>query len=449
MSTYRDAQARTFKETRAFKQALAGGVRIAPAPKGVAPKGLAPKGLAPRTLPRIIPARTVPAFAGNKPLSARQTGGRPAPRPALPDVSSNAPATAPAALSRVAADAKPTRAGQPRNARSSSDMVTDTMTDTLTGTGAPTAAPMLTDWSADKTARFQKAILDFRHDLASTGLFTDAALTDLLRRHPSELLDVCTMSHNDPRFPNRFRTGDFRGVAPETLLAAARSGKVWINVRNAMNVHADYRAVLERMYGELAERTGSAAFNAKGGVLISSPIARVPYHVDKTETILWHVRGKKRIYLYPRSDDFIPDASYEATLTDLINDDLPYHASMDASATVIDLEEGQALTWPLNSPHRVDNSTFCVSVTTEYSTRESAIKNATMMTNAMLRARFGLNPSFERDGPLARRTKSLMGRALNRVGLIPKSSRPDMVTFRVDAGVEGFLVDTDPYVRDF
>ena len=376
-------------------------------------------------------AQTAPAFAGGKPLAARGARKRP--------VLLNVPVRAAKVLPRAASAGPGSHEDAPR--------MTDTMTRTASGQMPP--APMLSDWTADKTARFQKAIVDFRHDLASTGLFTDAALADLLRRHPSELLDVCTMTDDNPRYPNRFRTGDFRDASPETLLAAARSGKIWINVRNAMNVHDDYRAVLERIYGELAERTGSAAFNAKGGVLISSPIARVPYHVDKTETILWHVRGKKRIYLYPRSDAFIPDASYEATLTDLINDDLPYDASMDASATVFDLEEGQALTWPLNSPHRVDNSTFCVSVTTEYSTRESATKNAAMMTNAMLRSRFGLNPSYRDDGALVRKTKSVMGRALNKAGLIPKTSAPDMVTFRIDADVEGFLVDTDPYVRDF
>jgi len=310
-------------------------------------------------------------------------------------------------------------------------------------------ANMLTDWTEDKTANFQKAIVGFRHALSETGLFSDEALLELLAAHPSEMLDVCTMSMNHPKYPNRFRTGDFRDADPQTLLNAAKSGKVWINVRNAMNIHANYRGVLERIYGDLARHTGNAAFNAKGGVLISSPVAKVPYHVDKTETILWHVRGSKRIYLYPMEDDFIPETSYEATLTDLINDDLPYDASMDRSATVIDLQEGQALSWPLNSPHRVENSTFCVSVTTEYSTRESALKNSAMMTNAMLRARFGLNPSFAEDGPIKRKTKSVMGRALNKAGLIPKTTAPDMVTFRIDPDVDGYLVETDPYVRDF
>ena len=308
---------------------------------------------------------------------------------------------------------------------------------------------LLEGFGEGEAAAFQKAIVHFRHGLEATGLFSDEALVDLLDRHPAEKLDVCTMSDSDPRYPNRFMTGDFRDVDGKTLLDAAKSGAVWINLREAMNVHAEYRDALERMYGELAHRTGNAAFNPRGGILISSPVAKVPYHVDKTETILWHVRGEKRILIYPRTQDFIPDASYEATLTSIIDDDLPYHPGMDADASVFDLQPGQALTWPLNSPHRVENRTFCVSVTTEYSTKESALKNSAMLANAVLRKKAGLNPSFERDHPAVRRTKSVLGRALKKVGMVPDTTEPDMVRFRVDPGVEGYVVETEPFVRDF
>ena len=312
---------------------------------------------------------------------------------------------------------------------------------------------LLADFGPDKAERFQKAILTFRHNLAGTGLFTDEALIELMEHHPTDRLDVCTMGGTDPRFPNRFMTGDFRDASGRTdgatLLEAAKSGRIWINVREAMNLHDEYRNALERIYGELAEATGNSAFNPRGGVLISSPIAKVPFHCDKTETILWHVRGAKRILIYPCTQDFIPDVSYEATLTSLIDDDLPYDEAMDAQATVFDLEPGQAVTWPLNSPHRVENRAFCVSVTTEYSTRASALKNSAMLANAVMRSRLGLNPSYERDHPAIRRTKSVLGRAMKKAGLVPDTSEPDMVRFRIDPDVDGYVVPTEPFVRDF
>ena len=309
---------------------------------------------------------------------------------------------------------------------------------------------ILKNWTEEHSAKFQKEILAFKHGLKETGLFSDVALIDLLNKHPKNLLDVCTMGKSDCEFyPNRFQTGDFRDVDGSVLLEAAKAGKVWINVRRGMNVHPEYKALLDKMYGGIAEHTGNKAYNANGGILISSPIAKVPYHFDKTETILWHVRGKKRMYLYPLTEKFIPDRAYEATLLSDLEDDLPYHADYDKEATVIDFEEGDALTWPLNMPHRVENQAFCVSVTTEYSTRESAMKNAAMIANATLRHRFGVESSYSKAGPLNRQIKSVFGRVIRKAGLAAKDDRIDLVTFKIDPDAPNYIVNVKPYQRDF
>jgi len=309
---------------------------------------------------------------------------------------------------------------------------------------------MLKDWSTDHTVRFQKDIMTFKHGLAETDLFTDEALIALLEKHPKNMLDVCTMSDpNHPVYPNKMRTGDFRDVDGKTLLDAAKAGAVWMNVRRAMNLHPEYKVVLDKMYGGIAEETGNKAYNANGGILISSPVAKVPYHFDKTETILWHVRGKKRIYLYPETEKFIPDHAYEATLLTELEDDLPYVKEFDKDAKMFDLEEGQAITWPLNSPHRVDNTAFCVSVTTEYSTRESGMKNSAMITNATLRHKFGFDTSYRDTSPIGRQFKSYFGRVILKAGLAAKEDRIDMVTFKIDPKSPNFIADTEPYKRDF
>jgi hypothetical protein len=309
---------------------------------------------------------------------------------------------------------------------------------------------MLKDWTESHSDRFQKEILPFQHGLKETGLFSDEALIELLNKHPQNMLDVCTMGHADCElYPNRFRTGDFRGVDGEVLLKAAKAGQVWINVRRGMNIHPEYKTVLNQMYGGIADKTGKKAYNANGGILISSPIARVPYHFDKTETILWHVRGKKRMYLYPLTEKFIPDRAYEATMLSDLDDDLPYRSEYDEEATKIDLEEGQALSWPLNMPHRVDNQTFCVSVTTEYSTRESGMKNAAMIANATLRHRFGIESSYTNASPLNRQLKSVFGRVIRKAGFAAKNDKIDMVTFKIDPSAPNYVVNVEPYQRNF
>lgn len=309
---------------------------------------------------------------------------------------------------------------------------------------------MLTDWTQKHSDMFQKEVLTFGHDLAATGLFSDEALIELLEKHPSEKLDVCSMAVNpDPLYPNQFLTGDFRGASAETLLSAAKAGRIWINVREAMLIHPEYKAVLDQMYGGLAEKTGKKIYNAKGGILISSPISQTPYHFDKTETLLWHVRGQKRIYIYPLSQKFISDQNYEAIITDDLLDDLPYQESFDQEAAIVDLKPGYAVCWRLNAPHRVDNQSFCVSVTTEYSTRESGVKNTNMITNAALRSKFGMKPSYDRDGSVTRLIKSGLGVTLRKMGYIKKSTAPDLVRFKIDPDTKGYVVPTEPFERDF
>jgi len=245
-----------------------------------------------------------------------------------------------------------------------------------------------------------------------------------------------------------FRTGDFREADGKTLLAVAKTGAIWINLRRAMNLHPEYKAVLDEMYGGLSEETGFNAINPRGGILISSPRAVVPYHFDKTETILWHVRGKKSLLLYPLNDKYFPEEAYEESIINCLSDDLPYNPEFEKGAQRFDLEPDQAITWPLNSPHRVVNSTFCVSVTTEYSTEESGRKNAAMLTNATLRRKFGMKPSYANDSDVKRALKSAFGRVLKKTGMALKADEVDYVTFKVVTGGKD-IVDVEPFVRDF
>ena len=131
---------------------------------------------------------------------------------------------------------------------------------------------LLQGWSEDHTAKFEKEIVTFKHGLNETGLFTDEALITLIEKHPSEMMDVCTMGDPDhPVYPNRFRTGDFRDVPGSVIIDAAKAGKVWINLRKGMNLHAEYKAVLDRLYGDLGTAIGRKPYDC---LLYTSPSPR-------------------------------------------------------------------------------------------------------------------------------------------------------------------------------
>lgn len=307
---------------------------------------------------------------------------------------------------------------------------------------------ILQDWTEEHTCRFQKDMFKVKHNLASTGLFTDEALIDLLDRHPKDQLDVC-MPADHPVYEFKFRTGDVRDVDGKTLIEAVKSGAIWMNLRKAMNLHPEYKAVLDEMYEELAEKTGQNSFHARGGILISSPVAKVPLHFDATETILWHVRGHKRMYLYPMTREFLPDEDYEALMFNQTEDYLPYRPEMEEAATYFDLHDGEMMTWPLNAPHRVENMSYCVSVTTEYSTRESSVKNAAMYTNAVLRRKLGFSPDWRSASYPEKLIKAGAGKVLRKVGVLDSVKAVDMVSFVVDKNAAGYVRDVAPYERVF
>jgi len=307
---------------------------------------------------------------------------------------------------------------------------------------------ILNGWTDRDTARFQKDMFKVKHRLNETGLFTDEVLADLLDKHPKEQLDVCARD-NHPIFEFKFRTGDVRDVDGKTLIEAVKKGSIWMNLRKAMNIHPEYSAVLTQIYGEIAEKTGQKPYHARGGILISSPTAKVPFHFDATETILWHVRGHKRMYLYPRTEAFLPDEGYEALMFSQTEDYLPYNDTMDEAATCFDLHDNEMMTWPLNAPHRVENLSYCVSVTTEYSTRESSIKNAVMYTNAVLRQKYAKSPNWRSASTPERLVKAGLGKVLRKVGVLDNMKVKDLVSFTVDKNAPNYIRDVEPYQRSF
>lgn len=307
---------------------------------------------------------------------------------------------------------------------------------------------ILPDWTDTHSEKFRKESFKVKHNLMATGLFSDEALTELLDKHPKDKLDVCTLGDH-PVFQYKFRTGDVRGVEGKTLLKAVKAGSIWINMRKAMNIHPEYSAVLKQMYSEIADLTGKKPFHARGGILISSPTAKVPLHFDATETILWHVRGHKRLYLFPHTEKFLPDVEYEKLMYRVTEDYLPYQPSMDKYAQIYDLHDGELATWPLNQPHRVENKTYCVSVTTEYSTRESTMKNAAMYTNAVLRRKLNLPQNWIPDAKLENFVKAGAGKILRKLGVLDTLNLEDVVTFKIDQTVPGYVRDVNAFVRNF
>jgi hypothetical protein len=252
--------------------------------------------------------------------------------------------------------------------------------------------PLLQDWTDDQRRAYRREIVVFQNRLGETGLFTDEALARLIERHPRDRLDVLTMGR-DKTDPDSWAAGDWEHLSGAELIEAVKRGRLWANVRGAMLTDPEYRAVFDRLLTEFQAQTrGPRVLKASAGVLISSPGVQVFYHCDRTDTMLWHLRGEKTIYLWPTTETFVSERDYEKLILKETKEDLPYRAEFDEAATVIKMTPGTTVSWPLHGPHRVENGdSMNVSVTIEYSTADSTLTNSVFFTHGVLRRRLGLN----------------------------------------------------------
>jgi len=252
--------------------------------------------------------------------------------------------------------------------------------------------PVLIDWSEDKRAEFRQGVMTARHRLHMAPEFTDLALAALLERHPRDMTDICTMG-DDPGDRESWRAGAACNMSGVQLLEAVREGKLWINLREAMNLDPVYKPIFDGLFAQLKRLNPDyRPLSAYGGILISSPKAQVFYHADVSETLLLHVKGKKRFRIYPPHAPWLSNQSMEQILHKTQTEDIPFDRAWDADAAVLDLTPGSFVSWPLHAPHRVENlEGLNVSITCEVVTRASMMKNAVLHANGALR-QMGFEP---------------------------------------------------------
>lgn len=294
--------------------------------------------------------------------------------------------------------------------------------------------PAWTD--AQKTA-FGDAPLTFPHGLAETGLFTDEALADLLDRYPAELYDI-NLFDFDADGQMQMRTG-VRGRLPGAeVLAGIKEGRVWVQLRRIEANYPELGEVMRRAFLEIGRQApGFRAVQINGALIMSAPQAKVPFHADAPGVALFHLRGRKRVWVYPADEAHMPQRCMEDILLKQTTEDLPYRREMDGLARTFDLEAGQALTWPLHAPHRVENlEGFNVSLSVDFQTWGTRITNGAHYANGIFR-RWGLPVAAMTATPAPARTALWAASlGLKRLGLVEDRIRSFERSFEL-AGAKG------------
>ncbi len=265
----------------------------------------------------------------------------------------------------------------------------------------------LTD--ADRSG-FDRHLVVARHRLGSdpstAPLFADETIAELLDTYPPEWLFALTMG-SDPERPDDNERVQHTGASGTELLEAVRRGRLWLNITNIDRVDARYRSLVDRLYADVADRVpGFVVDESHATLLVSSPQAMVYFHVDGPPSFLWHVRGRKRVWVYPHLDESVLARSLlEDVYAGTRQEYVPYRSSFDDRAEIRDLDPGDVAMWPHNAPHRVSNlDTVNVSFVTDHWTPDARRRARVYKANRFLRTRTPLSHgrlSTEERGPLA------------------------------------------------
>ncbi len=309
-----------------------------------------------------------------------------------------------------------------------------------------TTGNIIANWKPEHAGKFGKETLHLEHTLHKSELFSDERLAGLVENADRKHYHVNTRSSGKDGKLRR-REGEFGKLSGMEILDAVRTGDIWINLRAPQVVDPAYGELLGDMYREFEARVpGLKTFKHITTILISSPNVYVPYHCDVPGQMLWQVRGRKRVWLYPAKEPFVsPNAIEKLILGEVHETDMVYDPAFDENAQVIDLEPGRMLHWPLNWPHRVENhDCLNVSVTTEHYTSEIRTSYAVNYANGILRKMGVANPAKQESG-LTALAKTALAAGVKFSGLGKKAAKPYTIDFAVDPAAPNSVRDIDPY----
>lgn len=273
-------------------------------------------------------------------------------------------------------------------------------------------------WNTQEYDSFGLVAQVNKHRYHELPLFDDASLIRLLDDYPRRWLQAFTMG-DDPADSSDWKCVDIdESSTGEELWQAVTHGRLWFNITHIEKYSKDYEALIDGMYDHIGEHCPHLQHPKANysTLLISSPKAQVYYHLDAEPNMLWHLRGEKKIWVYPAMDTrFVAQNYLEDIYSGEIDENIPFDPAFDAEASEYLLSPGDVASWPHNGPHRIVNQNLNVSLATSYYTPTVYKREYTQLANRFLLRQMGIkNRSMEEDG-LIPSFKRFSYRAINKI----------------------------------
>lgn len=304
---------------------------------------------------------------------------------------------------------------------------------------------IFTDWKPETSRLWGKHPLVLHHSLHEHPLFTDEALADLIDGYPRKDYSLVVPGKQGEGQHAQWREGDFGGLSGKEVLQAISEGFLWLNLRNLPRNDEGFRRLADEIKGEMEERTGQKIRTFEMTLLITSPGAQTYYHLDVPGQSLWHIRGKKRAYLYPTTPPYLKPEDLEKVVMQRQEEEIPFEDWFDDYALVVDMEPGMMAHWEHFAPHRVENvEGLNISITTEHWTEQLAREYQVIYANGILRS-LGITPRSTATAGLAAMAKVALQAAWRRAGLEKKLSWRRRIEFALESAHPVRMRDITPF----
>lgn len=276
----------------------------------------------------------------------------------------------------------------------------------------------------------------FQHKLAQSGMFDDeqlAVLIDIARKSGPEHYTLGSLDKDG--VGEKWQNGVFGDLSGAQILEAIAKGHLWLQIQNLKEIAPDYYNLAEQGFAELKQENGEFSYHKlTSNILISSPSAKVLCHLDCAEVILWHIRGRKRLYLYDLTKKvFADEKTIEKVIMRETEEEIPYNKDWDDLATVYELESGEAISWPHFWPHRVENiEGLNVSMQTEFYSDKGLKQYGVRFANGILRRKTGVSANSTTTIGAVALAKAGLGLVSKKIGLYKPVERKITSQFTID-----------------
>ena len=285
---------------------------------------------------------------------------------------------------------------------------------------------------SDKILKQDNDIMLAAHNLHQTALFSDEKLAEAIENHPAELLDIC--------LKGSFIQVDRNGASGRDVLECVKQGLLWINLRRIETVDSPIGRLIKQMHLESHRTLGRKTYNHVGGLLISSPRSGAGYHFDLTDVTLWHIRGDKRIYIYPVEEPFLSKDGLEKIVLGRGVEKVPYDPGFDAAAKIFDLKPGQMISWPHLAPHRVENGDMLnVSLSLEAVSLASRLRLGSHFFDAYTKKHFGRQIFGHSSNSIIKFVKTGISTIIKKLGASEQDKEFTGYSYRLKPQSQGFL----------